>query len=204
MRRLAGLVARVHAVPHGTSWRGLRLGFEGSMRGAYLGFLPIYLPAAVLTALEPYVSGPSKDPGINGQLGFLLALGLLGLLAPWSTSLLKRYQHQGYRIASERGDLQVATRAVYAIGAKTVGMAVVMLFVTIMGTVVIGAVLSAGPQRQDRWARQRQLLRHRLRRPHLPAWGSVVLTYYAARVQNLVWGNTRSEAPAVPQQPGPA
>ncbi|MFO1226317.1 YjgN family protein [Roseateles sp.] len=177
-----------------TSWRGLRLGFEGSMRGAYLGFLPIYLPAAVLTALEPYVSGPSKDPGINGQWGFLLALGLLGLLAPWSTSLLKRYQHQGYRIASERGDLQVATRAVYAIGAKTVGMAVVMLFVTIMGTVVIGAVLSLGHSGKIDGQGNGSYFGIAFVGLIYLLGGSVVLTYYAARVQNLVWGNTRSEA----------
>lgn len=50
-----------------TSWRGLRFGFEGSLVGAYLAYLPVYIPAVVLTALVPHGQGPSGAPGVNSR-----------------------------------------------------------------------------------------------------------------------------------------
>jgi uncharacterized membrane protein YjgN (DUF898 family) len=177
-----------------TSWRGLRFGFDGSMRDAYLAFLPIYVPAAVLTALTPDGSGPSQDPGINGQLGFLLALLVLGVMAPWSTALMKRYQHSGYRVAAQHSEALVPTRSFYAIGGKTLGLGVVMLFITIMGTVVLGALLSLGHTGKIDGKGNATYFGLAFMGLAYLLCGSVVLTYYAARIQNLVWGNTKSEA----------
>ena len=36
-----------------TSWRGLRMGFEGSLAGAYLAYLPVCVPMVLLMALAP-------------------------------------------------------------------------------------------------------------------------------------------------------
>lgn len=177
-----------------TSWRGLRLGFEGSMRDAYIAFLPIYIPAAILTALTPDGKGPSQDPGVNSQLGFLLMLLVLVVMAPWASALLKRYQHQGYRIAGQHSSVQFPTRSVYAIGAKTVGIAAVTFFVAIMGTVVLGAVLALGLTGKIDGKGNATYFGLAFMGLLYLLGGSIVLTFYTARLQNLVWGNTRSEA----------
>jgi uncharacterized membrane protein YjgN (DUF898 family) len=175
-----------------TSWRGLRMGFEGSLGAAYLAHLPVYMPMALMVAWSPDGQGPSQDSGLNTQLWFVLAMAATGLAVPWSTALLKRYQHRAYRIAGERSDIVLYTRSLYFIGFKTVMVALMMLVVCIGGAVVAGSLLELahtgkifgkgkGIYYGIAWVGMLYLL-----------GGSVVLPYYASRVQNLVWGNTRS------------
>ena len=175
-----------------TSWRGLRLGFEGSLRDAYLAYLPIAAPMALSVLLTPDGRGPSEDPGLNSNLWFWLSTLATGLAAPWSTALIKRYQHRGYRIAGECSGLLLHTRSVYFIGFKTVMLSVVMLFFAILCAVALGSLL--GLAHTGRIDAKGNGVYYGL------AWmgvvylfgGSVVLPYYASRIQNLVWGNTCS------------
>lgn len=175
-----------------TSWRGLRLGFDGSLRDAYLAYLPVALPSALTVALAPDGQGPSQDPGLNAEFWFWLATLATGLAVTWSTALIKRYQHRGYRIASERSGVLLHTRSVYFIGFKTVMVGVLMLVIAVAIALVGGSLLALlhtgridapgnGTYYSLAWLGVTYLL-----------GGSVVLTYYASRLQNLVWGNTRS------------
>jgi uncharacterized membrane protein YjgN (DUF898 family) len=170
-----------------TSWRGLRMGFEGSLGAAYLAFLPVYVPAAVMAAWD----GPG--PGVDVRLWFALALALTaGLAVPWSTALLKRYQHRAYRIAGERSGILLRTRSVYFIGFKTVVVGVLMLVFAVAGALVVGGLLALahsgkidakgnGTYYALAWVGVVYLL-----------GGSVVLPYHASRIQNLIWSNTHS------------
>jgi uncharacterized membrane protein YjgN (DUF898 family) len=175
-----------------TSWRGLRLGFEGSLAGAYLAHLPVYIPAAVLTALVPDGQGPSGDPGVNSQFWFGVTLAVLCLMAPWSTALLKRYQHQGYRIAGERSEIVLRTRSFYFIGLKTVLFGLGLLLVALMLSVVLGSLLAiAFTGRIDGKGNGHYFGIAGMGLLYLFGAGGL-LSYYASRIQDLVWGNTRS------------
>ena len=175
-----------------TSWRGLRLGFEGPLAGAYLGFLPVFLPWALTVALVPAGSGPKDDPGVNGGLWFLATMALAGLMTPWSTALLKRYQHRGYRIAAEQAQIGLRTRSVYFLGFKTAVLGLLMSFLALLGTFAIGSLLTlvfTGKVGMDKGGAYYGLAAGALF--YLFA-GAVVMPYYAARVQNLSWGTTHS------------
>jgi uncharacterized membrane protein YjgN (DUF898 family) len=175
-----------------TSWRGLRMGFEGSLVGAYLAHLPVYIPAAVLTALVPDSQGPSGDPGVNSEFWFGVTLLVLGLMAPWSTALIKRYQHRGYRIAGERSEIRLRTRSVYFIGLKTVLLGVGLLLSAVFLSVVFGSLLAiAFTGRIDAKGNGQYFGLAGMGLIYLFGAGGL-LTYYASRLQNLVWGNTRS------------
>jgi uncharacterized membrane protein YjgN (DUF898 family) len=175
-----------------TSWRGLRFGFEGSLAGAYLAHLPVYIPAVVLTALVPDGQGPSSDPGVNSQFWFWMTLGMLCLMAPWSTALLKRYQHQGYRIAGERSGILLRTRSVYFIGFKMVVVGLAMAVFATLAAIVLGGLLAlVATGKIDAKGNGHYYGLAFIGLLYLFGAGGL-LPYYAARIQNLVWGNTRS------------
>lgn len=171
-----------------TSWRGLRMGFEGSVTGAYLAHLPVYIPMVALTALVPDGKGPSGDPGINGQFWFGVSLAVFGLMAPWSTALIKRYQHRGYRIAGERSGVVLRSRSVYFIGFKVLMLGVAALIAAVPLSGLLAWLLS-GSADPKVWQSYCGIALIGL----LYLFGAGgLLPYYASRIQNLVWGNTRS------------
>lgn len=175
-----------------TSWRGLRLGFEGSLAGAYLAHLPVYIPAAALTALVPDGQGPSGDPGVNGQFWFGTMLAVLALMAPWSTALIKRYQHRGYRIAGERSEILLRTRSVYFVGLKALLLGLGLLLFAALFAIILGGVLALiWTGRIDAKGNGTYYALAFMGLVYLFGAGGV-LPYYASRIQNLVWGNTRS------------
>ncbi|KQV88136.1 MULTISPECIES: YjgN family protein [unclassified Roseateles] len=178
-----------------TSWRGLRLRFEGSLQGAYLACAPSYLPAIAMVAGTALMA--SADAGTAKEMTpalWLNVVGLLGMmvLMPWSLTLFKRYQHNGYRIAGQHARLKLSVAKVYLLGLKTIGVSLlpmigsgvlIALFVALgstmqqsMGRVVSMAALGFGV-----------LLAYLL-------YFAVVMPYSAARMQNLAWSGTRSEA----------
>jgi uncharacterized membrane protein YjgN (DUF898 family) len=170
----------------------LRLGFEGSLAEAYLGFLPVYVPAVLMTALLPDGNGPSSDPGINTELWSGVLLLVVGLMAPWSTALLKRYQHRGYRIAGECSEVVLRTRSVYFIGLKVVMLGLAMGVFAMCAAFVLGglmAMIAAGKMNAKGAGSYIWIVLMGL--SYLLFAGGL-LAYYAARVQNLVWSNTRS------------
>ncbi|HEV6964005.1 YjgN family protein [Roseateles sp.] len=175
-----------------TSWRGLRLRFEGSLRGAYLACLPSYLPAialiggALLMQAEG-TAGPVFTPATALYASGALCMALFG---PWSLALFKRYQHNGYRIAGQASRIRLSVAKLYLLSLKTIGVAVlpavaagaVVAFVMGaahamgLGKTVGLVVVTAGV-----------LLGYLL-------FFAIVMPYGAARMQDLVWNGTRSEA----------
>ena len=99
----ASMRSSAWAIPVGAACGWLR----GSMRGAYLGFLPIYLPAAVLTALEP-LRPAQQGPRHQRPVGLPARAWSARAVGPWSTSP-SGANSTGLLHAYERGDLQVAT-----------------------------------------------------------------------------------------------
>lgn len=173
-----------------SSWRGVRLAFDGDLKGAYLAFAPLLLPVLGLVAMVVVAFGlaPGADapPRERHQAGIVMAVltGIVMITAaavlPWCVARIKRYQHGGYRFAGERTELRAGTGAFYGVGFRAAG---VMLLVTILGGFLVGLIAFA------------------LGQPGLRAWAPVagyllvplvVVPYFTARLQNLVWANTRS------------
>jgi len=170
-----------------TSWRGLRMGFEGSLAGAYLAHLPVYIPMGLL-ALVPDGQGPSGDPGVNSRFWFYVTVAVFCAMAPWSTVLIKRYQHRGYRIAGERGEIVLSMHSVYVIGLKTLALGLVM-FLVIMALVMPLVSMLARDFGFQGLRSQRGLIGLGVL---CLLWAGGLPAYYASRLQDLVWGNTRS------------
>jgi uncharacterized membrane protein YjgN (DUF898 family) len=51
------------------------------------------------------------------------------LFAPWSMTLFKRYQHNGYCIAGQHARVKLSTAKVYLLSLKTMGMALLPMIV---------------------------------------------------------------------------
>lgn len=111
-----------------TSWRGVRLNFDGDMKGAYLAYAPLLLPVLVLCGLGVVAASLPADGKPSPEQGRLLAvlLGVAMLLfvgvMPWCFARIKRYQHGGYRFAGERTELRAGVRAFYGLGFRAYGV----------------------------------------------------------------------------------
>lgn len=173
-----------------TSWRGLRLRFEGSLAGAYLAHLPVYVPAVLVVALSD--ESLSLDPGINAKLWFAISLAAMGLVAPWSTALLKRYQHRGYRLAGEHGDVQLPLRSVYGVGLSTFLLGLLLACAGVLLTVVLGSLLAVVSSGKIDGKGNGLYYGLALMGVYYLFAGAIALPYYASRIQDLVWSNTRS------------
>jgi uncharacterized membrane protein YjgN (DUF898 family) len=168
-----------------TGWRGLRLQFDGTLKQMYRLFVPIMLPAvvvAVVWAVLLATTGDAESRAINGLVGGSVALVsslvtvVLYLRLMWR---LKAYQHGHYRLGDEVTRLEVTLKDYEKVLMRIAGI----FMLASMGGPAVAGVLSAmlGPV------------------------GILlgVLTFYAmiliwvgyrmARMQNLIWGGTRSE-----------
>lgn len=179
-----------------TSWRGMRMRFEGSLAGAYLACAPTYLPTMALVAgstlLAPDTPPQASQLTAAAWVNLAGVLGIL-LLTPWSLTLFKRYQHNGYRIASQHSRVRLSLAKVYLLGLKTVGVAVLpmLMAMAIVATfVVLSRALGAGP---DRVMLGTVMIAVGVTLGYLLMF-AVVMPYGAARMQNLAWNGTRSEA----------
>lgn len=178
-----------------TSWRGLRMRFDGSLASAYLACAPSYVPAIALVG-----SLPLLDPeALKAAGGFTPAVALYAvgslcmvLFAPWSLALFKRYQHNGYGIAGQHARVRLSTAKVYLLTLKTIGMALLPM---IVGGVIVAVfmALSRGMAGPERAALGVMLIGVGIGLMYVLTF-AVVMPYGAARLQNLVWNGTRSEA----------
>lgn len=185
-----------------TGWRGLRMRFEGSLKDAYLACAPSYLPAIALVGaaalMEPDASTQAAR-GFTPAMGLYLAGALcMLLLAPWSLALFKRYQHNGYRVAGQHSHIRLSAARVYLLALKTFGIA--LLAVVLAGAVVavlfVAARAMGGPGRGVGGAvftTAGMVIAYVL-------MFAIVMPYGAARMQDLVWNGTRSEALAFRSQ----
>ncbi|PTT78739.1 hypothetical protein DBR42_22785, partial [Pelomonas sp. HMWF004] len=170
--------------------------FQGSLRDAYLACTPSYIPAIAMVAGATLL-GPDT-PAAPAQMTPGMVLSMVGglgmmLLAPWSFALFKRYQHNGYGIAGQHSRIKLSVAEVYLLGLKTFGVALLPMFAAgVLAAVVIGAV--AGLGLGDGAKVITGVLGFAAVVLGYLLTFVIVLPYGAARMQNLAWNGTRSEA----------
>ncbi|MFG6485355.1 YjgN family protein [Roseateles sp. BYS78W] len=177
-----------------TSWRGLRMRFEGPLKGAYLACVPSYVPALILVASARGLD-PEAMKAAGGMTPALMLYSLASLclfvFAPWSLTLFKRYQHNGYGIAGQRSRVKLSVATVYLLGLKTWGVAMLPMFVAgVFAAVILGVAYGLG----DGGAAVGTMLVMVAMSICYLLMFVVVMPYGAARMQNLAWNGTRSEA----------
>jgi uncharacterized membrane protein YjgN (DUF898 family) len=167
-----------------TSWCGVRFDFAGSSRDAYRVMLPLWIPSVLLVALVSLAEAPgwSELGWVQSLLaiaGVLMAVFLL--LFPWLMARMHAYQHSGYVFTAERAHLPVSalTGALYLLGLKAFGL---MLLVSVLMGVVVAMFGAGGVMAGVAVAVGAVYL----------VFPLVLLPYWKTRMQNLVWGQTRS------------
>lgn len=182
-----------------TSWRGVRLGFAGDLKGAYLSLLPFFLPALAFVLFLPEVTeGEDVAPEVARRSAIVFGSVVLAFAAlmPWLLARIKRYQHGGYVFAQQRAELRAGTGHFYGLFLKTGGVSVL---VGLVGAALIALVLFvlARGMFADMASGQKRALVALV----VPvALGVIYLLiplvsapYFGARLQNLLWNSTRSE-----------
>lgn len=165
-----------------TLWRGLRFQFDGSLKDLYRVFAPLawLLLSAVVLAVAALALG-SVQPWVPmlfliGALGLLVVLLIQAFRLGWR---FKGYQHGHYRLGAEVTRLSVSLKDYQNLETRISLMTILVLVgagvVATLITVVTGG-LGAVPS---------SLL--------LYATALVMMTYRPARLQDLLWNNTRSE-----------
>ncbi len=183
-----------------TSWRGLRFGFHGDLGGAYRAMLPAFLPWLALFVtglLMPRPDANSAAP-VAPPSWMLWMLGLstvaMLLVLPLSLSWVKRYQHGHYRYAGEQTQLDAGTGRFYTYALKVFGVSVLAMTVAgICFAVIAGSVFfaSSGQGTPSPGAMAGLVL---ATTAMYAIYFVVLLPFAQSRLQNLVWGHTRSQA----------
>ncbi len=183
-----------------TSWRGLRFSFDGNVAGAYRAMLPVAVPWVAMVALSVLMRPEAAQDDsaeavsgwwVTGMMGSMLA-GLL--LAPLSLAWIKRYQHGHYAYAGQHGRLDATTGAFYRLSFKVIGVTLLVSLAAIVLAGGGGALL--GASMEDK-AAAGQMVKLAILGGVLVSYALMfilALPYGRSRLQNLVWGQTRSEA----------
>jgi uncharacterized membrane protein YjgN (DUF898 family) len=191
-----------------TSWRGVRFGFEGSLRGAYLFFS---VPVLVVVALA---AASAAMPGKWQTLAVVASLVLLYALVPWFYWLMKKYQHDHFTFAQYRAELRVNAGPFYGVFLRATAMALLVALVSLVALVGMAAMtwgtlqpLTSSKAALDAMRQTGMAL--------VPLAGltvfavlllqAVLRAHFIARTQDLVWSRTgsrvfrfKSELPAGP------
>ncbi len=166
-----------------TSWRGVRMGFDGDLKGAYLCMLPVFIPVVLFGLVVALAATGAQRAG--GMLGALTIL-ILTAMSPWLLARIKRYQHGGYAFAQERTHLKAGVGAFYGFSLRVMG-------VSLLGSVLLAAVaglvaMALGGSQGAAFVAVPALLA--LAYLVFPL---VLMPYTTSRLQNLLWGHTRSQ-----------
>ncbi|MGE0351255.1 YjgN family protein [Hydrogenophaga sp.] len=185
-----------------TSWRGVRLSFQGDLLSAYLSLLPFFLPALAFVLFLPAGQEGEQvapDEVRRGMQVIGITVLVFVALLPWLLARIKRYQHGGYAFAQERTQLRVGNGRFYLLFLKT---GLVSLLVGVLAAALLFAVffLVMGGQNGVR-AVLIGAVRPGVLGLVLLATGAglaylllplVTLPYFGARLQNLSWSGTQS------------
>jgi uncharacterized membrane protein YjgN (DUF898 family) len=176
-----------------TSWRGLRFHLEGSLGDAYRALWPMlvvmvmYLGGIAFAAPEGPQAKPGVVAGMVTGIGALLAV----LLTPWFWYRIKRFQHDHYALGPERTELRSGAAPFYSLFLKAGGLSLLFVLPVIALFVWFTASMTGGAQRGNVALGSFVLLPLLLAVAYLGML-IVVGSFTAARLQNLVWSNTRS------------
>ena len=181
-----------------TSWRGLRFRFNGSLGGAYVAMLPLFIPGALTLAAVRFTGeGVGAAGAARSAAEAIAALTALAatLLFPLFLWLLKKYQHDHYALGPIQTELRTGAGSFYGLGLKTLGVAFLAGLVAFAGAAVLGGsgmlALAAGSGRGAGAAAAVVAIVL----AGIVAYATVVLViqpYLTSRFQNLVWGRTAS------------
>ncbi len=183
-----------------TSWRGLRFGFDGSLGGAYLSMLPAVVPWAAMIGLAMLAPKPDAETGAVAPPGAAFMVAFFGVFAsfflvmPMALAWVKRYQHGHYVYAGQRSRLEAGVGAFYAYALKVFG---VSLLVMVVGGIVMGVAMAAAFAGAAMGAEKSAAFAIGMALAGIVFYGAyfvVVMPYSQSRLQNLVWGHTRSDA----------
>lgn len=182
-----------------TSWRGMRFGFSGSLKGAYVPMLPLWLLSGSLVTLGVVIGQLAGDRPEDAErvmqqfsyLPFLMGgvVLLMVVVMPWVLAAIKRYQHNGYRIASQQGELRLGSGSVYWLCLKALGLGLLTMLVTgIIVGVTAGVTAVFG----------RSVLATAITGVASVGLGYLVFfvvigPFFTARLQNMVWNGTSSD-----------
>lgn len=187
-----------------TSWRGLRLRFGGSLGGAYAALLPLLLPLALIiaagavaehdkpaAAAAKAADAAAATSAVETVAGIVVLLAMLAIvvLMPWLLARLKRFQHGHYQFASETSRLDARTRSFYGLFLR--GFGVTLLPVALIGiaAAIMVPMLRGGGAPAAKASMVGAFVLLGL------AYLLMLLlsqSYMTARMQDLVWGGTRS------------
>lgn len=173
-----------------TSWRGVRMSFEGDLKGAYLCMLPFFIPVVLIGMVFGVVASAMQgaEAGAAGAV-FAAVTGVVVLamtaLSPWLLARIKRYQHGGYAFAQERTRLDAGLGAFYGFSFRAMGVS----FLCTALLAGLGAIVAAAAGGFSGAAV--------IMLPFLLALAYLVfplllVPYTTSRLQNLLWANTRS------------
>jgi len=173
-----------------TSWRGVRMSFEGDLKGAYLCTLPFFIPVLLIGMVFGVLASATQGAE-EGEAGavFAAATGLMVLfmaaLSPWLLARIKRYQHGGYAFAQQRTRLDAGLGAFYGFSFRAMGVSLLCtaLLAGVGGVVaaMVGGLSGAAVI----------MLPFLLALAYL-VFPLVLVPYTTSRLQNLLWGHTRS------------
>lgn len=173
-----------------TSWRGVRMSFEGDLKGAYLCMLPFFIPGfafGVIIALVAPEVQDSKDRAAGAMIAAAMSLFVLAMAAmsPWVLSRIKQYQHGGYSFAQERTRLKAGVGAFYGFSLRAAGVSLLCTAVLAgVGAIVVVMLGTSGGAAMI-------ALPFVLALAYL-VFPLVLMPYTTSRLQNLLWSNTRS------------
>lgn len=176
-----------------TGWRGLRFGFAGTLKGAYAPALPVWILSGV--ALTAQALGGPAGLLVNGKPRFglveqlvVLTVIVMALVVPWIVAAAKRYQHNGYRIAAQQGELRLGAGSVYWLCLKAAGLGLLVL--------LAGMLLAMGVVGASSLSKSQVVIM-------ISTFVSFGITYlllfalvgpfFTARFQNLVWNRTTTD-----------
>ena len=128
-----------------TSWRGLRLRFDGDVAGAYRALLPQWLPAALLLVLSSVPTPPGRPGGAGLLLVYLLSgLAMLAML-PLTLARSARYRQAHCWFADEHSRMTAPTAAFYRLALALGLVGLVGLVVLALLGLLLGLVAATAP-----------------------------------------------------------
>jgi uncharacterized membrane protein YjgN (DUF898 family) len=184
----------------------VRFAFKGSLGGAYGAMLPAFLPSVVLVGLASFMGGPGEDGTLteaqSERLGVWMGLSMLAfmLALPWALARIKRYQHQNYHYAGQTTQLTASTGQFYVLAFKLLGvtLALGVVAVALIAVVaLVGGGLAAvtgifGGEGGGKVSAALVAITGLAVVGIYVASFFIVGPYGVSRLQNLVWGHTRS------------
>ncbi len=187
-----------------TSWRGLRFRFRGTLAGAYAAWLPFFVPGLVILAALAAVPDQEHPPVWYGMTTLAVIAAFLAF-APWWWWRLKKYQHDHYAYAGEQTSLRTGVGSFYGVFAETAGIGAAGVTVIVIAAVVLallaGVASAFGGAADGEETRRGDLalaavITIAVFAVAMLAVQLVPRPYFAAKMQNLLWSRTASDAVA--------